>query len=219
MDLNPVREDSDLLKRDEAAQILRVSVRTLDRYVAQTRWLLKNTPPSIIQEAASRTDCSIWSSDKDFIMFRFGMPMETTERVRAAWIEAGRNPTKAAAFLADLTWSPGSSAESGNVDQNKEVDDVLQPPRMSEGKGKRTYAYRPALDTKASPPPIINDVANAPIEGPLSEFSAFSPANRTDVLADVDSISSGKDTTVPGLTLFKLKAAGEFYLAVAFHVC
>ena len=76
----------------------------------------------ITQEAHFWFDFTkIWTSDRDFIDFQEMNPLETTDRIRAAWIQAGRNPANAARYLADPTWLPGLSTYSsftkpGNID-------------------------------------------------------------------------------------------------------
>lgn len=145
---------------------------------------LMRAPVSPAQDAPLSSDLP--PPDKEFISFRIMNPLETPTRVQAAWTQAGRNPAKAARFLADPAWSPSlptspSVVESAaNVGRIKEMDDVIKAQRVAnKEKGKRSmiYANRPVLDTKTpATPPASKNIIDLSASVPATPASPSTPA-------------------------------------------
>ncbi|KAG6841890.1 hypothetical protein C0991_005620 [Blastosporella zonata] len=121
------------------------------------------------------------TSDSKFIRFRLTMPMESPNRVQAAWRHTGGDVKKATELLSDPTWSPppsltaaGESREE-TVGRVKEIDEATKAKREAvKEKGKRSliYANRPILDIK---PPSISTPSQVKRVSDLTAATPTSP--------------------------------------------
>ncbi|RDB24951.1 ATP-dependent helicase fft2 [Hypsizygus marmoreus] len=116
------------------------------------------------------------SPDSKYIRFRLTMPMESSNRVQAAWTQAGGDVKKATEILSDPTWIPPKTPvavkiEKDSVGRVKEIDEATKAQRVAvkeKGKKSMIYANRPVLEVKppsvATPPPkrVIDLTAATP---------------------------------------------------------
>ncbi|KAG6869134.1 hypothetical protein C0993_001699 [Termitomyces sp. T159_Od127] len=144
------------------------------------------------------------TSDTKFIRFRLTMPMESPNRVEAAWKSTGGDVKKATDLLSDPTWVPPpptnveTEANKDAFGRVKEIDEATRAKREAvKEKGKKSliYANRTNLDIKPpsiSTPPQVNRVVDLTVATPTSpETPVVAPRRKRVQKMRVDSDSDG----------------------------
>ncbi|KAK0212555.1 SNF2 family N-terminal domain-containing protein [Desarmillaria ectypa] len=105
------------------------------------------------------------ASDQKFVRFKLTMPMESPDRVKAAWLQATGDVRRATSLLSDPDWvakpfpSPTKAASPsiGRVDGYAESTKAQRAAAKEKGKKSMIYANRPEIDSHgastSTPPP------------------------------------------------------------------
>lgn len=121
------------------------------------------------------------SADPKFIRFRVTMPMESTTRVQAAWVQAGGDVKRATELLSDAHWSPPtlSQAQADAMGRVREIEEATRAQRAAareKGKKSMIYANRTVLEPKPlriTSPPRSKSVIDLPsVSSPTSPVIA-----------------------------------------------
>lgn len=143
------------------------------------------------------------TSDTKFIRFRLTMPMESSNRVEAAWKSTGGDVKKATELLSDPTWVPSptnvdTEANKDAFGRVKEIDEATRAKREAvKEKGKKSliYANRTYLDIKPpsiSTPSQVNRLVDLTVATPTSpETPVVAPRRKRVQKMVVDSDSDG----------------------------
>jgi len=152
----------------------------------------------IHRKSASATDTVADPfSDPEFIKFKMTMPIESPQRVRAAWAQAGGNSLRATALIADSTWSPASyKVERDDVGRVKEVEEATRAQKLAvkeKGKKSMIYANRMTLETKVQSTP--KHEGTSPVDLALTPATpVIAPPRRKRLKNRIDSDSEAEDS-------------------------
>ncbi|KIM40085.1 hypothetical protein M413DRAFT_28618 [Hebeloma cylindrosporum] len=139
--------------------------------------LTKTRPSPSLDSSLSETP-----TDREFITFSMTYPTESRAQIQAAWNEAGGDVKRAAAFLADSTWSPALPATAaiekealGRVREFEEASRAHRAAVKEKGKKSLIYANRPILETKLPTTPLstkpVIDLTTPSSAAPLSPLT------------------------------------------------
>ncbi|KAG7098642.1 hypothetical protein E1B28_000558 [Marasmius oreades] len=89
-------------------------------------------------------------SDPRFFTFKITHPAEPPDRVKAAWLQAEQDSTKATTLLLDAKWSPNVTPPKLSLAERGKVDAVIEASKQQrlavKEKGKKSMIYANRLD-------------------------------------------------------------------------
>lgn len=170
--------------------------------------IMRGARPSSIDRTPSEAPSTAEVDDPQLKRFTLTMPLFPPSRVKAAWLEAGKDVRRATDLLETPGWSPKSAATlqapvTGKVKELEEAAKAEKAATKERAKKSMIYANRAVLDKsqkKQSPPPSSVNPPGKPIDltaSPLSPAVGARPAKRAKKLVVAsDSEESGIELDV-----------------------
>ncbi|KAF8630670.1 hypothetical protein AX15_002818 [Amanita polypyramis BW_CC] len=121
---------------------------------------LTKVPPT--PSSSSPPAASTLSDEAKFTRFKYTMPQESPDRVRAAWVQANGDVKKATALLSDSNWShmslgsnKGQAEAMGRVQELDEESRARRAATKEKGKKSMIYANRSNLESDSHSPHVV----------------------------------------------------------------